>query len=73
MSSSRPAAAAPPAADLPAGNYREAASEATRAMELSQPNPVDLCNLAEAQFHSGQIVEATAAARRWLAMAPGNP
>jgi len=61
------------ASHLRTGNYREAASDASRAMELSQPNPADLCNLAEAQFQSGQIVEATATARHWLAMAPENP
>jgi tetratricopeptide (TPR) repeat protein len=61
------------ASHLRTRNYQEAAREASRAMELSQPNPVDLCNLSQAQFHLGQFAEATATARRWLAMTPGNP
>jgi len=61
------------ASHLRTGNYREAAGEAGRAMELSQPNPADLCNLTMAQFQLGRIVEATATARRWLAMTPENP
>jgi uncharacterized protein HemY len=61
------------ASHLHTGNFRETAREANRAMELSQPNPVDLCNLALAQVRLGQIAESTAAARQWLALEPENP
>jgi Flp pilus assembly protein TadD len=41
-------------------------------MELSQPNPADLCNLALTEFQLGRIAETTATVRRWLAMTPEN-
>lgn len=61
------------ASNLRMHNYREAAEEASHAMEISREDPADLCNLALAQSQLKQIAEATATARRWLAIEPQNP
>lgn len=61
------------ASNLRMRNYREAAEEASHAMEISREDPADLCNLALAQSQLKRIGEATATARRWLAIEPENP
>ena len=61
------------ASHLRTGDYREAAVEARRAMDLAQPNPADLSTLAIAQFALGQTSNAAETAKRWLATEPENP
>lgn len=61
------------ASNLRMHNYREAAEEASHAMEISRDDPADLCNLSLAQSQLKRIADATATARRWLAMEPENP
>jgi tetratricopeptide (TPR) repeat protein len=55
------------------GRYEEAAGELARAIAISAPSPVQLSNLAYAQYQLNLITEAIASARAALRLDSGSP